>query len=608
MSSTEYRANTRDIKFILHEMLNIKDTLLKRETFQDFEADDINMIIDEAAKFAETVLGPINKEGDKQGCRFEKGKVSIPQAYHQPYKQFCENGWNAVSAPAEVGGQGLPFMMSVAAMEMFDGACTSLMIYSGLTFSAANLVKSFGDEDMKRKYMEKMFSGQWAGTMQLTEPNAGSAIADTKTSAKKAGEHYLISGTKIFISGAEQDLTENIVHMVLARVEGAPPGIKGISLFLVSKYHVNDDGSLGEPNDINCGGIEEKIGLHGSSTCLVNLGENNTCHGYLLGQENEGIRLMFQMMNESRIATSRQGMALAAGAYENCLSYAKERIQGIAVEDGRNPDAQNVEIIKHPDVRRMLLTQKAYVEGMRAMLQYCAYHIDMAETAADKEEHSEHFQLVELLTPICKAYCTDYGFKVCEMAVQTMGGYGCTQDYPVEQYLRDIKPTSIYEGTNGIQAMDLLGRKVTMKGGALFKNFIALVTEFGAKHQDHTELKDLVSSFISAKDKLVEVTGHLAEIGKSGDQKYYVLSATPYYHIFGDLVIAYMLLWQAIVAQEKFNALDKKPEENAEAAFYSGKIMNARFFINNILPHVHSYVVGITNGDRSSLEIAEEAF
>jgi len=453
-----------------------------------------------------------------------------------------------------------------------------------------------------------MYSGEWCGTMQLTEPDAGSAIADTKTVAKPAGDHYLISGTKIFISGAEQDLTENIVHAVLARVEGAPPGIKGISLFIVPKYRVNDDGSLGEYNDVNCGGIEEKIGLHGSATCLVNLGENDDCHGYLLGRENEGIRLMFQMMNESRVATSRQGMALAAAAYQNCLSYTRERIQGIAVEEGRNPKAPNVEIIKHPDVRRMLMTQKAYVEGMRAMLHYCSYHIDMADTAADKEEHEKHIEIVELLTPICKAYCTEYGFRVCEIAIQAMGGYGCTQDYPVEQHLRDLKPTSIYEGTNGIQALDLLGRKVTMKGGALFKNFISILSEFIETHKKHGDLSEAVGLLADARDKLIETTTHLAGVGKGGDQKYYALSATSYLHIFGDILVAYLLLWQATIACEKLNALGKKPEENAEAAFYSGKIMTARFFAHQLLPHIHSYAAAITSGDRSSLDIAEEAF
>jgi len=608
MSTTEYRANTRDMKFILDEMLNIEETLLKREALAGFSVDDIHMILDEAAKFAETVLGPVNKEGDREGCRFEAGKVRVPEAYHEAYRKYCENGWNAVGTPVDAGGQGLPSVVATATGEMMTGACTSLGIYSGLTNGAARLIHSFGSEDLKERFMTKMFSGQWTGTMQLTEPNAGSAVGDSKSLAKRAGDHYLISGTKIFISGAEQDLTENIVHAVLARVEGAPAGVKGLSLFIVPKIRLNADGSLGEPNDVSCGGIEEKIGLHGSATCLVNLGENDDCHGHILGEENQGIRLMFQMMNEARIGTGLQGVALASGAYLNCLSYTKERVQGVAVENLRDPDAPRVEIIKHPDVRRMLLAQKAYVEGMRAMLYYCAYHVDMAETAPDKEEHDKHMEIVELLTPICKAYCTDMGFRCTELAIQAMGGYGCTADYPVEQYLRDLKPASIYEGTTGIQALDLLGRKVAMKGGSLFMNFIGILNEFVEAHQGDKAFKDLAAKLGKAKDRLSEVTMHLGGLSLSGDPLYPVLSATPYLYLFGDVLMAYLLLWQAVVAQKRLDSLGKKPGEDAEAAFYAGKVMSARFFIHHLLPHAYSHMEGILSGDRSALEIAEQSF
>jgi alkylation response protein AidB-like acyl-CoA dehydrogenase len=596
------------MKFVLHEMLKIEDTLLKREAFADFGVDDVNMILDEGAKFAETVLGPVNKEGDREGCRFDKGNVTIPKGFHEAYRQFCENGWNAIGVPVDAGGQGAPSAISTASTEMMTGACTSLGIYAGLTVGAAHLIYSFGNDDLKERYMAKMFSGEWAGTMQLTEPNAGSDVGGSKSVAKRAGDHYLISGTKIFISGAEQDLTENIVHAVLARVEGAPAGVKGLSLFIVPKIRVNPDGSLGEPNDVNCGGIEEKIGLHGSATCLMNLGENDDCHGYILGEEGDGIRLMFQMMNESRIGTALQGVALASGAYLNCLSYTKERVQGVSIESMKDPQAPKVEIIKHPDVRRMLLTQKAYVEGMRAMMYYCAYHIDMGETAADQEEHDKHMQIVELLTPICKAYCTDMGFHCTELAIQAMGGYGCTADYPVEQYMRDLKPASIYEGTTGIQALDLLGRKVAMKGGALFMNFIGILNEFVETHQGNEAVKDLVAKIATAKDKLSEITMHLGGLSMSGDRIYPVLSATPYLYLFGDVAVAYLLVWQAVIAQEKLNAIGKRPEEDAEAAFYSGKVMSARFFVNNLLPRAYSNIEGIMNGDRSALEIVEEAF
>lgn len=608
MSSTEYRANTRDAQFILHEVLRIHENLLRRDRYKDFSREDLDMIIDQAAKFAETVLAPVNKEGDREGCRYDKGKVHVPRAYHAAYRRFVENGWNAVATPVEYGGQGLPGVMAAATGEMFTGACMSLAIYSGLTNGAARLILSFGSEDLKKNFMTKMFAGQWAGTMQLTEPNAGSAVGDIKTSARRAGDHYLISGTKIFITGAEQDLTENIVHAVLARIEGAPPGVKGLSLFIVPKYRLNPDGSLGAFNDVSCGGIEHKIGLHGSATCLVNLGENNDCRGYLLGQENDGIRLMFQMMNEARIGTGMQGVAAASAAYLNALSYAKERIQGVAVEHMKDPNAPRVEIIKHPDVRRMLLTQKAYVEGMRAMLFYCAFHNDMAETASTPEEHEKHMEIVELLTPVCKAYCTDHGFRCCELAIQTMGGYGVTNDYPVEQYLRDLKPSSIYEGTTGIQALDLLGRKVAMRGGALFFNFMSILDGFIQTHKNHPTLGDLVRRFGQAKDKLSEVTMHLGGLSMAGDRLYPVLCATPYLYLFGDVLTAYLLLEQAVVAQEKLQSPGKGSGERAEEAFYAGKLMSARFFVTNLLPAVEHRAQGILSGDRSALEIAEEAF
>jgi hypothetical protein len=317
---------------------------------------------------------------------------------------------------------------------------------------------------------------------------------------------------------------------------------------------------------------------------------------------------MFQMMNESRIGTALQGVALAGGAYLNCLSYAKDRIQGVAIESAKDPNAPKVEIIKHPDVRRMLLTQKAYVEGMRAMMHYCAYHIDMAETAADKDEHDKYMGVAELLTPICKAYCTDMGFRCTELAIQTMGGYGCTADYPVEQHMRDLKPASVYEGTTGIQALDLLGRKVAMKGGSLFMNFIGTLNEFVETHKGNEALKDLVAKVATAKDKLSEITMHLGGLSMSGDRMYPVLSATPFLYLFGDVLMAYLLTWQAVIAQEKLDSLGKKPEEDAEAAFYSGKVMGARFFVNNLLPQAYSHIQAIMNGDRSALEIAEEAF
>jgi len=592
------------MKFILHEVLKIQDDLLKREQYKDFEVDDINMIIDEAAKFAETILAPINKEGDKAGCTFDGTHVKVPEPFHKAYKMMCENGWSSTSVSVEHGGQGLPGPVCSTASEMFAGANTSFLTYPGLTVGIGRLIQSFGSDWLKEHIMPKLYSGEWGGTMMLTEPNAGTDVGALTASAKKDGDNYLVSGTKMFITGGDHDLVPNIIHTILVRVKGAPPGVKGVSLVVVPKIWINEDGSLGEPNDVACGGIEEKIGMHGSSTCLMNMGENEACRGWILGEENMGLPYMFQMMNEARIGTGLQGAALGGAAYGNALTYAKERIQGVAIENSRKPDAPKVEIIKHPDVRRMLLTQKAYVEGMRIMLYYCSYHLDMAETADNPDEHDKHMDIVELLTPICKAYCTDIGFKCCELAIQTMGGYGATQEYPVEQHLRDVKIGSIYEGTNGIQALDLVGRKLGMKKGKLFMNFLGILGEFEATHKDH-QLKDLVSKLSAAKNQLVEVAMKFGEMGKSGNYLAPIVSATPFLQFFGNVLMSYLLLWEAVVAQEKLDAIG---DSDPDRPFYRGKIQAAKFFLNNILPENSGIMEGIMNEDRSVVEIAEDEF
>lgn len=614
-----YQANTRDVRFILWEQLGV-ERLLGEGRYKELDRPTVDMVIEEAAKFAEKELAPASAEGDRVGCRFEKGKVFVPPHFHELCRKFREAGWVNVYSDPSVGGQGLPYVMLNVTDEVFVGANFSLFSYPRLAFGAGRLIESFGTPEQKEKYMLKMYSGEWGGTMCLTEPQAGSAVADVKTTAKRAGDHFLITGTKMFITSGEHDVTENIVHAVLARIEGAPSGVKGISLFLVPKIRVNADGSLGAPNDVVCGGIEEKIGLHGSSTCLLNFGENGDCRGHLLGAENGGLACMFQLMNEARISVGQQGVTMSSAAYLSALAYAKERIQGTDISAMRDPNAPRVEIIKHPDVRRNLLTMKAYVEGMRALLLYCSFDIDLSETLKDAEEKEKHELRAQLLTPVCKAYCSDMGFRMIELAIQVFGGYGVCREYEVERYLRDCKIASIYEGTNGIQALDLLGRKIGMKGGRVFMEVMQEIREFIQANSSNPELEACLKELSSAKDKLTEITMHFGGLTMGGDRLYPVLNAYPYLMMFGDVMVGYMLLWQAQVAGERLGKLFEENratddasrarliETHPEAAFYAGKIGAAKFFALHLLPEVDARHKAILAGDRSALTLPESAF
>jgi alkylation response protein AidB-like acyl-CoA dehydrogenase len=619
MSNGAFPANLRDIRFVLYEQLGI-ERLCQFEKFKDFSRETFDMVLEEGAKLAAEVIAPLNSVSDKKGCTYTPGGVKVPEEFREAFKKYCEGGWVAASVEAEAGGQGLPESLGLATAEMFVGACSSFTTYPGLTRGAANLIQSFGTPQQKQLFLEKMYSGQWTGTMCLTEPQAGSFVGDVKTMAFREGDHYAIKGTKIFITAGDHDLTENIIHAVLARTENAPPGIRGLSLFIVPKIRVNPDGSLGAPNDVSCGGIEHKMGLKGSATATLNFGDDGQCQGYILGQEGQGIQLMFQMMNEARLGVGLQGFALGNMAYLYALRYAKERIQGVEIEKMKDPEAPRVPIIKHPDVRRLLLTMKAYVEGLRALLYRVGYYADLAKVATDPKEKEFCENMIELLTPICKAYSTDIAFRVTEWAIQIYGGYGYCGEYPVEQFCRDVKITSIYEGTNGIQAMDLVGRKLSMKKGALVMGWLKEINDYLEKHKAHPAFGPAVAALEQAKNTLVGVSMHFAKVAAGGDRLYPMLHACPYLEIFGEIELSYLLLDQAIIAHEKLQAIYQKsqattPEtqacviaEQPEAAFYSGKIHAAEFFIANILPKAQSTANAILGGNRSALAIAEVAF
>ena len=612
-------ADQRDLKFVLYEQLHVEE-LCKYSKYSEFSEELFDMVIDQAEKLAEKELYPANKIGDQEGCRFEKGMVKVPEAFHKAYRLYCEGGWVAISDPPEVGGQGLPFVLANAALEFFSAANWSLIMYPGLTHGAARLLQKYGTPELQDIYMYKMFSGEWAGTMCLTEPSAGSDVGNLRTRATRNPDGtFKIQGQKIFISSGMHDLTENIVHMVLARIEGAPKGTRGISIFLVPRLRVDENGNLVE-NDVVCAGIEHKMGIHGSATCSLNFGENGDCVGHLMGRENKGMSIMFDMMNEARLFVGMQGLGHGSAAYLHALQYAKERLQGAAVERMKDAEAPRVPIIDHPDVRRMLMFMKSSTEAMRAMLHLAAYCIDR-ERVAETDEERELFQgHVDLLIPICKSVGSDLGFRVCETAIQVYGGYGFISDYPVEQFLRDCKIASLYEGTNGIQALDLIGRKLAMKRGQLIKNALKTTQEMLIKFRKNFRLRDLVQIYEEAEENLVQVTKFFALKSMTDEFHVPVLYAKPYLDLFGDVVMGFMLLWQAHIADRRLqeiyrdhNAKDERAqkkliEENRSAAFYFGKIASAQFFINQVLTQAGGKARGIMNNDKSPLEVPVDGF
>ncbi len=604
MGVNTYEVSRRDQNFVLYEQLGI-ERLLETERYKDFSKDDFDLIIAEAETFAKEVIGPLNQDGDRLGVVFEGGEVKVPQAFHDAYKLAREAGWIAPAHSPELGGQGLPYVVYMCISEMFLGACTSFMLYMPGP-GVGHLIENFGLDWQRDLFCPKLYSGEWQGTMCLTEPQAGSAVGDIRTKAVRHGDHYLIEGTKCFITSGNHDLTPNIVHAVLARVEGAPPGTKGISLFIVPKYLVEGDGKIGAFNNVVCGSVEHKMGIKASATCVLNFGDGGPCVGYLMGdKENVGMRQMFQMMNEARIATGLQAIALAGAAYENAARYAKERIQGVEIAHMRDPNAPRVPIIKHADVRRMLITQKAYVEAMRAFAYRLAFFVDMAEGSKEEEKRAYYQGMVDLLTPIVKAYCSDKGFEMTSVAMQCFGGYGYCQEYPVEQYCRDSRIAMIYEGTNFIQAADLVGRKLNLQGGVLMQRFIEEINAFVERARAVEEVRELVERLDEAKNTLLETTMKLGEFAMAGEVDYAMLVATRYLHLFGDVVMARELVEQAAIASRKLKDL---PEGNADRAFYLGKRYTAEFFVRNILPEVAMKAAVIAAHDRSAIEIPEEAF
>ena len=597
-------ADRRDVDFVLHEQLRVEE-LSKHDIYAEFNKKTVDLIVSEARNLAIKEILPTQEEGDREGTKFENGRVTVPASFHKAWELFKEGEWLAMIEDPAWGGQGMPRTVALAASDYMNGANFAFMMYPGLTHGAGKLVEAFGTEKQKALFLKKLYTGQWTGTMLLTEPEAGSDVgALTTTAVKNEDGTYSITGNKIFISSGEHDLAENIIHPVLARIEGAPEGTKGISLFIVPKIWVNDDGSLGEPNDAVCTGVEEKMGIHGNATCSMSLGSKGNCRGLLLGEENKGMRSMFLMMNEARLLVGIQGFSCASAAYMHAVKYARQRIQGRHLLNMMDKSAPSVPIIQHPDVRRMLLTMKAYVEGMRSLLYYVGMCDDRSHVAGSDEDKAKYQGIIDLLIPIAKGYVSDRAFDVCNLGVQIFGGYGYIKEYPMEQLLRDCRITPIYEGTNGIQAMDLLGRKLGLNKGKPIMDLMGEIQDTIATAKANGRLEDCAGKLEAALNKLGEVALHLGKTAMSPQVMAAFAHAYPFMEVSGDVVMAWLLLWRATIAAEKLDNGAKKKD----AAFYEGQLKSAEFFANCMLPVTLGKMNAILATDSAAVDISEDSF
>jgi alkylation response protein AidB-like acyl-CoA dehydrogenase len=606
----DYKVDLRDIKFQLFEWLKLGD-LLEADKYADWDAENVEMVLDEALKIAREQMGPCNEDGDRIGAQYEDGKVTLPESFKPVYQTICEGGWIGLLASPEFGGMGLPESVGTAVNEFFNGSNVSLSLTLMLTRGAGAMIEGFGTDEQKALYVEKLFSGQWTGTMCLTEAQAGSDVGASTTKAVKQDDGtYSISGEKIFITGGDHDLAENIIHLVLARTPDAPAGTKGLSLFIIPKVRVNPDGSLGEPNDVFTNNIEEKMGIHGSPTCTLVFGQNDGCQGFLLGEELQGMKLMFHLMNAARIDVGLQGLAAAGAAHQQALAYARERLQSRHWKELKNPEAPQVPIIEHPDVRRMLLTSKAYAEAMRALLYQTSHYLDLSHLT-EGEESERYHSYVEMLTPICKAWCSEWGMQVTHLCLQVHGGYGYTAEYPAEQLMRDAEIACIYEGTNGIQALDFVARKLPMNNGQTIRELLGMAESTFKKLRTDPEMMEPAWMLAAALKQIETIS---KEITKRPDAiQLILLNAPPLLDMVGTVLGAHFLMDQAIVAKEKLASIlkekgvgtdDKKAYkeflgDNEEAAFYHNKVQTAIHFAYRALPTVSAKGAAIRSGEKS---------
>jgi alkylation response protein AidB-like acyl-CoA dehydrogenase len=591
-----YDAPVRDMQFVLHEVLQLHN-YSNLPGFADATPETIDQILEEGAKFAKNVLFPLNAVGDRQGCkRSADASVKTPDGFPDAYRQLVENGWPLLSAHPEMGGQGLPHAVNIAWTEMVSSSNMAFGMYPGLTHGAYQALMAGGSEALKKKYGPKMASAEWAGTMNLTEPHCGTDLGLMKTRAVPNGDgSYKITGQKIWISGGEQDLTENIIHLVLARIEGAPEGIKGVSLFVVPKFLVNEDGTLGARNAASCGGLEEKMGIHGNATCVMNY---DGATGWLVGDEHKGMRTMFVMMNEARLGVGLQGLSQAEIAYQNALDFAKDRVQGRSLNGTQAPDRPADPIIVHPDVRRMLLEQKAFIEGARAFTYWAAFQGDLEHKSPDEKVREKAGDYMALLTPVVKAYLTHKGYESANLGLQVHGGSGFTREWGLEQVVRDCRITLIYEGTNGVQALDLVGRKLGANGGRAVFSFFAEIDEFVASAESTPGMELYLEGLKTARAQLQDGTMWLMQNGMS-DFNNAGASSHDYLHLMGLTALAYMWARMAKLSIEK---------ARTEDAFYAAKLATGRYFVERMLPDAAAHLAKVKTGAGAMMAVTQAQF
>jgi butyryl-CoA dehydrogenase len=590
-----YTAPLRDMRFVLYDLLGGED-LASLPGYEDFTRDLLDPVLEEAAKLCEQVLHPLNRSGDEEGCLLDNGVVRTPKGFKEAYGLFRESGWTAVACDPAYGGQGLPKAVNILIEEMICSANLSFSLYPGLTHGAYVAVHGFASEELKARYLPRMVEGTWSGTMCLTEPHCGTDLGLLRTTAvPQADGSYKITGTKMFISAGEHDLTENIVHLVLARLPDAPKGTKGISLFLVPKFLPNEDGSVGPRNGVGCGSIEHKMGIKASATCVLNFDDAT---GWLVGEPNKGMRAMFAMMNTERLSVGIQGLGVAEASYQNAVSYARERLQGRSPSGAKRPDKPADPIIVHPDVRRMLLTQRAYVEGCRALGVWAAKSLDLSGHHPDPAERAEAEDFVALVTPVVKALMTDLAFEVTNLGMQVLGGHGYIREHGMEQYVRDCRICQLYEGTNGVQALDLVGRKLPAHAGRYLRTVFHPIADFIEARSADKTLAEFIEPLAESFVRLQQTTARIARVGMAEPEEAGA-AASDYLRLFGLTVLAYLWARMAEIGLAKAGDQD---------GFYRAKVETARFFVQRLLPQTGGLSQAIMAGGRSMMAFDEAAF
>ncbi len=588
-----YTAPTKDIQFILHNVLNVSRADIPG--YGELDAEFTGAVLEEAGKLASEVLLPLNTVGDTEGCTLESGVVRTPTGFKAAFDQMREGGWTALDLPEAYGGQNMPYLLGTAVGEMFSGANQAFTMYQGLTHGAASAILAHGTDAQKTTYLPKMFSCEWTGTMNLTEPHCGTDLGLMRTKAEPQDDgSHAITGQKIFISSGEHDMADNIIHLVLAKIPGGPDGIKGVSLFIVPKFLVNEDDSLGDRNGVTCSKIEKKMGIHGNATCVM---DYDGATGWLLGEEHKGMRAMFTMMNEARIGVGMQGLAQAEIAYQNALEYAKDRLQGRAVTGAENPDGPADPLIVHPDIRRSLMDQKSFVEGGRAFLLWSALLIDRSHRGGDEAAEG----LISLMTPVVKGFLTDQGYDMTVLAQQVYGGHGYIEETGMSQYTRDARIAMIYEGANGVQALDLVGRKLAQDSGKHILAFFDMVKNFCKDNADADGMAEFVEP-LKAASKDLQAAGMFFMQNGVENPNAALAGSYDFMHLFGHVCLG--LMW-ARMAKAAQTALD---DGTGDAAFHETKLMTARFYMQRRLPATGMHLARIQSGPETVMGLSADQF